>query len=319
MLAVLAGLHAPLAEVEAIMARTLASEETRIAELITRLGSFHGKLLRPSLALLVAEAAGTVSERHLRLGAALELIHTATLIHDDLIDDADVRRGRPTAHTRFGNTTSVLLGDYFYTHAFDLVAQLDEPVLMRLLTRTTNVICSGELHQQMAARDITLTEEEYNRIIHAKTAVLCEVAGAFGAVDATRPQRAAAREYGRLCGMAFQVADDCLDFSGDSEKVGKTLTTDIERGRMTLPIIRALAASHGSEREQLERRLAEACSAADVATVRALVTKAGGVASALDTARRYTGEAQAQLAAFPEGEGRQKLHELAEFIVSRDF
>jgi octaprenyl-diphosphate synthase len=319
MLAVLAGLDVPLAEVEAIMARTLAAGEVRVSDLIARLGTFHGKMLRPSLVLMVAEALGSVTDRHLHLGAALELIHTATLIHDDLIDDADTRRGQPTAHTRFGNTTSVLLGDYFYTHAFDVVAQLDEPALMRQLTRTTNVICAGELHQQMAARDLGLSEAEYDRIIHAKTAVLCEMAGACGAIDASPPQRAAAQEYGRLCGMAFQVVDDCLDFSGDAQKVGKSLTTDVERGRMTLPIIRALSLSHGPQRAALERCLASVSSEADVAQAGRLVVEAGGVASALATARGYAAEAQAMLGIFPKGEGQRKLHELAEFIVSRDF
>lgn len=317
--AVLAGLHAPLAEVRAIMARTLASDELRVSSLIDDLGGFHGKMLRPSLVLLIAGTLGPVAERHLQLAAALELIHTATLIHDDLIDDADTRRGVATAHTRFGNTTSVLLGDYLYTNAFDLAARLGDIELMRLLTHTTNVLCTGELHQQMAARDSAISEAEYNRIIHAKTAALCEMAGACGAIGGTASQRAAAREYGRLCGMAFQVVDDCLDFSGDPEKVGKTLTTDVERGRMTLPVIRALAAGGDTLRADLDRLLAAIHGPDDVDAVRRLVIGAGGVASAMATARHYVAEAQAMLGILPAGDGQQKLHELAEFIVARDF
>lgn len=319
MRAVLASLHAPLAEVQAIMARTLASDEVRVASLVDALGAFHGKMMRPSLVLLVADSLGSVDERHLQLGAALELIHTATLIHDDLIDDADTRRGVATAHTRFGNTTAILLGDYLYTNAFDITARLGDIELMRLLTRTTNVLCTGELHQQMAARDTTISEAEYNRIIHAKTAALCEMAGACGAINGTAPQRAAAREYGRLCGMAFQVVDDCLDFSGDAQKVGKTLTTDVERGRMTLPVIRALAAGGDTLRADLDRLLAAIRGPDDVAAVRRLVINAGGVASAMATARHYATEAQAMLGILPAGDGQRKLHELAEFIAARDF
>jgi octaprenyl-diphosphate synthase len=317
MIALYADLQGHLSAVTAIMDRALACDERRVVGLVRDLGRFHGKMLRPALALLTAEAVGTVTARHHQLGASLELLHTATLIHDDLIDDADTRRGVPTAHTRFGNTTAVLLGDYLYTHAFDLVAQLGDVELIRRMTRTTNILCAGELHQQMAADDVDLSEDEYNRIIHAKTAVLCELSGAFGALDGTPAQRTAAAEYGRLCGMAFQVVDDCLDFSGDAQKVGKTLTTDLARGRMTLPVLRWLGAS-ASERAGRERRLAEVRAGADMVALRAEIA-AIGVPSALATARDYVQRAQAALTALPAGGGLRKLHELAEFIVARDF
>lgn len=319
MQAVLADLSLPLADIKAIMARTVASKELRVSQLVDELGDFHGKMLRPSLVLLVAGTLGDITDQHLQLGAALELIHTATLIHDDLIDDATIRRGIPTAHLRFGNTTSVLLGDYLYTLAFDLVATLEKPALMRQLTRTTNLICAGELHQQMAARDATITEDEYNRIIHAKTAALCEMAGACGAINGTESQRTAALAYGRLCGMAFQIIDDCFDVSGDPEKIGKTLTTDVERGRMTLPIIRALAEGSATQRAELTKRIATAHCNDDVVAIRQLVIEAGGLSSALSTARRYVADAQAELRHLPAGDGQKKLRELAEFIVARDF
>jgi octaprenyl-diphosphate synthase len=321
MLAVLQGLQPHLTEVEKYIETALASAELKVSELIAQLGPFHGKMLRPALVMLVAETIGSVGDTHHRLGAALEMIHTATLIHDDLIDDSDTRRGRPTAHVRFGNTTSVLLGDYFYTHAFNLVADLNDPAIMKRLTVTTNIMCRGELHQQCAARDIDLSEAEYNRIIYAKTAALTELAGELGAVGGTEPQRQAAAAYGRACGMAFQIADDCLDFSGDPQKVGKTLSTDIERGRLTLPILRLLALEGRGNggRAELERRILSVASPADVSAVRQLVIDGGGVRAALSTARAYASEAQGHLEALPAGPERQRLWDLAEFIVARDF
>ncbi len=319
MLTLLQGLQPHLAEVEKYIDSALNADELKVNELIAELGPFHGKMLRPALVMLVAETVGEPGAVHHRLGAALEMIHTATLIHDDLIDDSDTLRGRPTAHTRFGNTTSVLLGDYFYTHAFNLVAEMGHPELMKRLTATTNVMCRGELHQQCVARDVALSEAEYNRIIYAKTAALTELAGELGAVEGSAGQRQAAAAYGRACGMAFQIADDCLDFSGDPKKVGKTLSTDIERGRLTLPILRLLGSGSAASRAELGRRLLAVETPADVAAVRELVIAGGGVEAALATARAYASEAQGCLEQLPDGPGRQRLWELAAFIVARDF
>jgi len=319
MIAVFAGLRAHLARVEAIMGEALASPEPRVAALIADIGPFHGKMLRPALVLLVAETLSGVHENHRRLGAALELIHSATLVHDDLIDDADTRRGQATAHTRFGNTTAVLLGDYLYTHAFHLVATMGDAACMARLTATTNVVCRGELHQQMAARDTGLTEGEYEAIIYAKTAALTELAGELGAIDGTPAERAAAAAYGRACGMAFQIVDDCLDFSGDAQKVGKTLATDVERGRLTLPLIRLLRNAPAAERPALAAKLTSATTPDEVAAVRKLVTASGCLQESLLRAREFVAEAHKQLLVLPAGPGRKKLEELADFIVVRDF
>jgi octaprenyl-diphosphate synthase len=186
------------------------------------------------------------------------------------------------------------------------------------LTATTNIICRGELHQQCVARDVRLSEVEYNRIIYAKTAVLCELAGELGAVEGSAEQRRAAAAYGKAAGMAFQVVDDCLDFSGDPQKVGKTLSTDIERGRLTLPIIRLLELA-GDRRAAYERQLLTVTNAAEVEAVRSLVLDSGAITAAQRTARGYVDAAQLQLDAFREGPYRQRLWDLAEFIVARDF
>lgn len=320
MLALLSSLSDDLAAVGAQMTRALATSEPRVAQLLEELGEFHGKMLRPALVLLVARALGGVAEEHRLLGAALEMIHTATLIHDDLIDEGEQRRGLPTAHVRFGTSTAVLLGDFFYTRAFDLVARQAQPDKFQRLTSTTNIICEGELHQMCARRDLTLSEAEYDRIIHAKTAALCATACWFGASAGSAEQQSASAEFGRRCGMAFQIVDDCLDLAGDAAKVGKTLATDIERGRMTLPVLRLLAATPaGPARDTLGQRLLAVRDAADVDAVRRLVLDGGGVASAMATAREHVAAALAELRFLPPGPARRDLEELAVFIVAREF
>ncbi len=319
MIASLPAIAEQLAAVERTMAVALASREPRVAALIEELGPFHGKLLRPSLCLLVAETIGSVDARHHALGAALELIHTATLVHDDLIDDADTRRGRTTAHVSHGNTTAILLGDFMYTRAFSLVADLGEMELVTRLCAATNTVCEGELHQQMSERDADLSEDEYRRIIYGKTAALTELAGFFGALTGDEPARRAAAAFGRDLGMAFQVVDDCLDLSGDAQKIGKTLATDLERGRVTLPLIRVLAAAQPDERPALEQRLLRAHGREQIESARRLVIDRGGLASAQATARELANAAKTHLLRLPDSPARAQLAELADFVVARDF
>ncbi|HAT09929.1 MAG TPA: hypothetical protein DCS97_04910 [Planctomycetes bacterium] len=315
----LPGLSPHLEAVASTMAAALASAEPRVSGLIDGLGPFHGKLLRPSLCLLVAGTLGEADRRHHALGAALELIHTATLVHDDLIDDADTRRGRTTAHVRHGNTTAVLLGDFLYTRAFTLVASLGDLEMVSRLCAGTNTVCEGELHQQMVARDADLSEDEYRRIIYGKTAALTELAGFFGALTGDDTQRRAAAAFGRDLGMAFQIVDDCLDVNGDAQKVGKTLATDLERGRVTLPLIRVLAASSAGERNRLEAQLLRASGAEQVETARRILIDRGGVASSLGTARELVASAKQHLSRLPDTSARAQLAELADFVVARDF
>ncbi|MCS6970880.1 MAG: polyprenyl synthetase family protein [Planctomycetota bacterium] len=296
----------------------LRSEEPRVAALIAEIGSFHGKMLRPTLCLLCAEALGGADRRHHRLAAALELIHTATLVHDDLIDDADTRRGLPTLHLRFDNTTAVLIGDFLYTRAFTLAASLGDAALLARLCQATNAVCEGELHQQMAARDLTVDEAEYRRIAYGKTAALTELAGWFGAIAGDAAQRAACAAFGRDLGLAFQIVDDCLDLTGDAARVGKTLSTDLARGRMTLPIIRALAAASAQQRAALSARWQGAETPEALAEVRRLVVELGGVDSAWATARALAEGAVGRLEVLPDTPAREHLARLACAVVDRD-
>lgn len=317
--AVLDSLQEELRIVEEFMRAALATDEPRVAALIDDLGEFHGKMLRPAMLMLVARALGEVDDTHRRLAASIELIHTATLIHDDIIDDGDTRRGQPSAHKRFGNSVAVLLGDYFYTHAFDLAAQIGQPAVLARLTAITNTVCRGELHQMCARRDTSLTEDEYFRIIYAKTAALCEVSCAFGALAGTPELQDAAGAYGRCCGLAFQIVDDCLDVVGDAQKIGKTLATDIENGRLTLPFIRLLELSPASERSQLATRLLDVRSTETITALCTLVRERGAIDAAMSTARAYADEACGHALRFPAGPIRQQLLDLASFIIAREF
>ena len=320
MISLFADIAQDLTVVESTMREQLHSDEPRVAELIAQLGDFHGKMLRPALLLLTARGMGAVEKHHHRLAAALELIHTATLIHDDMIDGGELRRGKPTPHVSFGNSTAILLGDFFYTRAFDLVAGVGDSWMTKTITATTNVICEGELLQMIAQRDAGLSRAEYDRIIYAKTAVLCETACQLGAANGTEAQRQAAGAYGKACGIAFQIVDDCLDLVGDPEKVGKSLTSDIERGRLTLPFLAVLEQTTSEqERSQLAKRFLTVEAPEDVETIRQLVVAKGGVDLALTEAKAAVAEATEQLASLPPGPNRDTLAQLADFIVSRDF
>lgn len=319
MLTLFADIAPDLSQIEGIMAEQLVSSEPRVQQLIADLGEFHGKMLRPSLLVLTARSMGAVTQQHLRLAAALELIHTATLIHDDMIDGGDTRRGITTPHVRFGTSTAILLGDFFYTRAFHLVADLGDPWMTRTITATTNVICEGELHQMCAQRDLAMTRKEYDRIIYAKTAVLCETACRLGAALGNDIERSAAAAFGRSCGIAFQIVDDCLDLTGDAQKVGKSLTSDIERGRLTLPFLHALQDCKPDQRAVLGQRLLSVRGPEDIHALRDEVIERGGVEASLREARQHVAHAREQLTALPAGPHRDVLHDLAGFIVDREF
>ena len=231
-----------------------------------------------------------------------------------MIDEADTRRGRTTAHVAHGTKTAVLLGDYFYTHAFDLVAKLGDAWMTERLTHTTNIVCAGELHQMCARADADVDVAEYERIIYGKTAALTELSCLMGALRANDAQRDACGTFGRHCGMAFQIIDDCLDYSGDVSKVGKSLAVDAERGLMTLPLIYFL--QDPAEKARWGTRLGSGD--ADQA-LRQAVRGSSALTRAQDEARRYVREAQAALQVLPANPAREQLMQLAEFIVSRDF
>jgi octaprenyl-diphosphate synthase len=242
-----------LAEVETILRSELRSDHPFVDELVRYGCLLGGKRLRPALLLLAAKAVGKVRDEHLLLAAVVEMIHTATLIHDDVLDGAATRRHLATVNSRWDNEASVLLGDFLFTHAFFLASTLDTTYACRRIGEATNLVCEGELRQKGSRGKFALTEPEYLSIVDAKTAELCACCCALGAhvAGADHPVVQRLDAYGRHLGIAFQIADDLLDVVGDESVVGKSLGTDLEKQKPTLPLIRLLHVVDSGERRQL--------------------------------------------------------------------
>ena len=237
--------------------RELASANPVLADLLEHTARFRGKQLRPKLLLLSAAACGGVREEHRVLAAVVEMVHVATLLHDDVLDEADVRRHVATVNGRWNNESAVLFGDYLFTHAFHLAASLDTTHAARAIGAATNRVCEGELTQIAHRGDLSLDEATYFRIVDGKTAELTAVACSLGAAyaDASQPEVAALETYGRRLGVAFQIADDLLDLSGHSAETGKTLGTDLQKQKLTLPLIRLLSTASPDDRGRIEQML----------------------------------------------------------------
>jgi octaprenyl-diphosphate synthase len=234
-----------LQEVERILAQSLTSGRKCVNELVGHVRSYRGKRLRPTLLLVTARACGRVTPAHHVLGAVVEMIHTATLVHDDVLDSASVRRHVSTVNAAWGNQTSILLGDYLFTKAFHLASSLDNVLACRIIGEATNRVCEGELQQGVERGNLDLSEEEYLDVIDGKTAALTACCCRLGALysGATETVVQSLTRFGRHLGLAFQIADDLLDLVGDEKKTGKSLGTDAEQQKLTLPLIRLLQQS----------------------------------------------------------------------------
>jgi octaprenyl-diphosphate synthase len=272
------------------------------------------------LLLLSAEATGGVRDEHLILAAVVEMIHTATLVHDDVLDDADLRRHVATVNSRWNNSTSVLFGDYLFTHAFHLAASTGTTEACRQIGRATNIVCEGELTQIRQRGNLDLTEPEYLQIVEAKTGELCAVSCRLGALYA-RADRAvvdALDRYGRLLGTAFQIADDVLDMAGTEHETGKSLGSDLAQRKLTLPLIRLLAGA-SMETAGRVRELLTSGGADCAPELNRLLDESGAVDAARQTAGQFAASAQGCLTPLPRSPGRDLLHELAGFAVRRGF
>jgi octaprenyl-diphosphate synthase len=309
---------ADLEEVERVLARTLRSRYPQVAPVVDHVRHYRGKRLRPVLLLLAARASGRVTPAHHVLGAVVEMIHTATLVHDDVLDGATVRRHVPTVNARWDNQTSVLLGDYLFTHAFHLASTLDDVRACRMIGLATNRVCEGELCQGLASGDLGLTEEAYFDVIDGKTAELIACACQLGALYAGASESAvqALGRFGRGVGQAFQVADDLLDLVGDEGTTGKSLGTDLEQQKMTLPVIHLLRQGPAA----LALRAEEVLRGRDAARgelLRPLLAEAGSMEYARRKAEELAGRARRELAALPPSPCRSVLELMAEKVVHR--
>ena len=268
----------------------------------------QGKRLRPALALLAGGATGKICSSHLDLAVILELIHAATLVHDDILDGADKRRGQPTANAKWGNAISVLLGDCLFAHALKLSTSFPNGEISRRIAHAAAEVCSGEIIQTQRRFDLKLSVPDYYKIIEMKTAALFAAATELGAFinEAAPDVISALRTFGLRLGTAYQIYDDVLDLAGDESTVGKTLGSDLRKGKLTLPILYLLQNADGAERH----RLSEIILNGEEGDIHALAERAlgaGAVKSAVTTARKMLREAQAQLAIVPENKYREAL------------
>jgi octaprenyl-diphosphate synthase len=302
----------------------LFSELPFLNDLCAQVRRYRGKMLRPALLLLTGKACGRTSADHLTLAAVLELVHMATLVHDDVLDEADVRRRSRTVNRMQGNEAAVLLGDYLISHAFHLCSSLDSQFASRTIAATTNTVCEGELQQVHHRGDLDLTEEQYFQIITRKTAALTAACCQLGAYcSGVSPQvRSAAERYGQSVGIAFQITDDVLDITGTEQEMGKTLGLDVEKQKLTLPLIHALANAEPAARREIRALIAAPHTNGDGqkarSRLRELLETTGSTAYALDTAREHVANATSALTALPPGEPRDALARLAAMILDRE-
>lgn len=320
----LADCYAPVAaEMEAleqVIQSELSSDSAALSELVRHISRYSGKRLRPALVFLAARAAGRqVTHEHQKLAIIVELIHMATLIHDDILDHADLRRKVPTVNALHGNHVAVLLGDFVHAHAFAMSVELSTPDASRLLARVVKVVCKGEIQQIFDRFDFALGEESYLRIIEAKTAELYAAATELGAIYSGADERAvrALSDYGRNIGVAFQVIDDCLDLTGDEAVVGKSLGTDIESGKLTLPILRLRDRADEADRNRLLSIIQDD----GIANRRARLMEEFDLGEALDYSFRRADDfiraAMESLDVLPPSPARESLRGVAEFVLCR--
>ena len=309
-----------MAGVDALIAARMQSPVEVIPALADHLIEAGGKRLRPLLTVAAARLVGGRNDSCLKLAAAVEFIHTATLLHDDVVDASQLRRGKVAAHLIWGAPSSVLVGDFLFARAFELMVETGVMRALEILARASRVIAEGEVLQLTRAHDLSLTQTTYLRIITAKTAELFAAAAEAGAVSAhaSAAQCAALRAYGENLGLAFQLADDALDYGGATEILGKNAGDDFREGKATLPLLLAIARTGPREADFWQRAIgAKERTEADFRRARELVVGAGALEATLDLAAEYAANAKAALAVFPGSDWRGALEGLADFAVSR--
>ena len=330
----LAELYAPIAaDLEHSQRRfrdELISDQGFVSDMCAHVAQFHGKRLRPALLLLSARACGNVTPTHHVLAAVVEMVHIATLVHDDVLDDADIRRRAATVNRLWGTERAVLMGDFLISHAFHLCSTLDSTEAARLIGEVTNTTCEGEMMQVAQRYHFDLSTDEYLDIITRKTAALIGVCCQLGARFAGAPHVggtpnaggappamvAAAREYGICLGIAFQITDDVLDLVGDEAEAGKSLGRDLAGGKLTLPLIHALATAPAGQRTRL-RAMLDVEGAPEQREIVRLLHTLGSVEYARHAAAEHVRRARAALRVLPESEARAALATLADFVLDR--
>jgi octaprenyl-diphosphate synthase len=307
-----------LAAVEQLFTDELATDLNCVNTLIKHVSRFRGKMLRPTLVLLAGKACGQLTDAHSVLATVVEMVHMATLVHDDVLDEAELRRKGATINHLRGNEAAVLLGDYLISHSFHLCSSLDSQFASRIIGRTTNQVCEGELLQIHHRNNLDLDEETYFQIIRRKTASLCATCCLLGAkyAGASEVRMSQLELYGLSLGTAFQIQDDILDIVGDPNTVGKTLGLDLEKGKLTLPIIHYLRTAPPEKRERM-RTLVEDASPDRIDRVRQLLLNSESIAYARHAAGDHVSRARAALTDLPDSKSKRLLDAMAEFVADR--
>lgn len=305
-------------EVDQVIASRLQSSVPLVGDVARYIISAGGKRLRPALLLLTSGALGYQGTQRFNLAAVVEFIHTATLLHDDVVDESTLRRGRATANESFGNPASVLVGDFLYSRAFQMMVESDSPRVMQVLADATNVIAEGEVQQLMNTHDASLDETGYLNVIRSKTAKLFEASARLAAILAgsTPEIEQACADYGQALGTAFQVIDDVLDYDGDTQEMGKNLGDDLREGKVTLPIIVAMQRGTTEQRELL-RKVIESGSTDELQRVVAIIRETGALAATRDAAVTQARLAMGAAANLPRNSYTEGLLQLAAQLLER--
>lgn len=296
------------------------SDVDLIPKLTHHLVNSGGKRLRPMLAIASSKLCGYAGDGHIKTAAAIEFMHTATLLHDDVVDESDTRRGRKTARLIWGNQATVLVGDFLLGQAFRMLVDVGSLGVLRILSNAAATIAEGEVMQLAAAKNTATTEDAYLSIIDAKTAALFSAAAEVGAAIANRPddEQAALRCYGRNLGLAFQLVDDALDYGGDSTRLGKSVGDDFREGKITLPVILSFRRGSESERDFWKRTIVSGeIGDGDLDEAIRLMKRHKAIAATLERARSYGGVARDALAIFPEGTEKQAMLNVIDFCIAR--
>ncbi len=311
-------------DMQKVNEKILAQLNSDVA-LINQLGFYiihsGGKRIRPMIATLAAKALGYQGEQHITCAAFIEFIHTATLLHDDVVDESELRRGNPTANAEFGNAASVLVGDFIYTRSFQLMTQLNSLKILQVMSEATNVIAEGEVQQLMNVRDPDTTEENYMRVIYSKTARLFEVSTQTAAIvaGANEMQEKALQDYGRYLGTAFQLVDDVLDYSANAAELGKNIGDDLAEGKPTLPLLHAMRSGNAEQVQLIRDTIEQGGNLEALDDILVIMTQYKSLDYAMQRAKEEAKKAVDVIRILPESAYKNALISLAYLSVDRTY
>ncbi|WP_341269060.1 octaprenyl diphosphate synthase [Morganella morganii] len=308
-----------MAAVNQKIQKQLTSDVSLINQLGYYIISGGGKRIRPMIAVLTGQALGYDGDKHIQVAALIEFIHTATLLHDDVVDESDMRRGKQTANEVFGNAASVLVGDFIYTRSFQMMTDLDSMRVLKLMSEATNVIAEGEVLQLMNCNDPDISEADYMQVIYSKTARLFEAASQSAAIlaGATPEQEKALQDYGRFLGTAFQLIDDVLDYDADNATLGKNTGDDLDEGKPTLPLLHAMHNGNTEESALIRQAIEQGNGRHLLEQVLATMKRCGSLAYTYARAEEEADKAIAALSALPDSQYKDALAGLAHIAVRR--